>query len=363
MTDTPLARRLKDRIRAQGPITVADYMATCLADPADGYYMTKPPFGREGDFITAPEVSQMFGELIGAFLLSAWESLGRPSPFVLAELGPGRGTLMADILRTARLRPAFLQAARLVMVETSAELRDTQRRTLDDAPLAVTHVDRIEDLPEGPLLVVANEFFDALPIHQFVRTPGGWRERLVGLDGQDRFVFGAGQDALDEALLPPLLRASPPGSILETQPAANAIMQQLGTRIAADGGCALAVDYGYLRSAPGDTLQALQDHAYVDVFECPGDADLTAHVNFEALAQAARAGGAKAHPPLEQGEFLLRLGLLERAGALGTGKSLSEQDEIRDAVERLAAPDQMGSLFKVLAISQTGAALPPFDRA
>ncbi|MBO0343837.1 class I SAM-dependent methyltransferase [Roseibium sp. CAU 1637] len=360
MTDTPLKKRLKARLKAHGPMTVADYMATCLADPADGYYMTRPPFGRDGDFITAPEVSQMFGELIGAFLLSAWEAMGSPTSFQLVELGPGRGTLMADVLRTARLRPAFMAAANLCLVETSEELRQTQRQTLADAARSPTHYDTLEALPDGPLLLVANEFFDALPIHQFIKTPDGWRERLVGLNDKDELSFGAGTSTLDQNFLPPMLRTCPLGTIVETQPSANAIAQSIGERISLYGGTALLIDYGYLRTAPGDTLQALHKHQFDDIFARPGEADLTAHVNFEALQHAATVGGAHAQLPLEQGEFLLRLGLLERAGALGANLPLEEQDAIRDAVERLAAPEQMGRLFKVLAISQTATRLDPF---
>lgn len=367
MTDTPLKTRIKARITAHGPISVADYMATCLADPTDGYYMTRPPFGREGDFITAPEVSQMFGELIGAFLISAWEDIGSPEAFNLVEFGPGRGTLMADILRVGRLRPDFLAAASLCLVETSEELRRTQRSTLETALGAAaprpTHYDNIDQLPDGPLLVVANEFLDALPIHQFIKTETGWRERLVGLDADGELAFGAGTSALDDTLVPPMLRACPPGTVIETQPSANAVTQSISERIARFGGLALFIDYGYLKTAPGDTLQALKDHAYDDVFAHPGEADLTAHVNFEALARAAQSAGAHALPPLGQGDFLLNLGLLERAGALGAGLDPQEQEDIRNAVERLAAPQQMGRLFKVLAISQTGRPLNPFESA
>ncbi|MBD8876087.1 class I SAM-dependent methyltransferase [Roseibium polysiphoniae] len=361
MTTGDLKTRIKQRIAAQGPITVADYMATCLGDPQAGYYTTRQVFGREGDFTTAPEVSQMFGELIGAFCLQAWERMGSPKSFQLVELGPGRGTLMSDLLRTAALRPAFLEAAELTLVEMSQKLRKQQAKKLEKSGLQPRFAEGLDQIESGPLVVVANEFFDALPIHQFVKTASGWLERLVGLDDAGKLGFGLGTARLADHDLPKPAALAPDGSILETQPAANAIAEEIGARIAKDGGCALFVDYGYLQPAPGDTLQALYKHSYDDVFARPGEADLTAHVNFEALAAAATRAGAIAFPPLEQGEFLLRLGLLERAGALGTGKSHLQQEGIRDAVERLAAPNQMGQLFKVLALSNTPAPLSPFD--
>ncbi|WP_153768067.1 class I SAM-dependent methyltransferase [Labrenzia sp. CE80] len=361
MTKGDLKTRIKQRIAAQGPMTVADYMATCLGDPQSGYYTTRQVFGREGDFTTAPEVSQMFGELIGAFCLQAWERMGSPKSFQLVELGPGRGTLMSDLLRTAALRPAFIKAAELTFVEMSPKLRKQQEKKLAESGLQPRFAERPDQIESGPLIVVANEFFDALPIHQFVKTASGWLERLVGLDDAANLGFGLGAARLADQDLPTSAALAPDGSVLETQPAANAIAEEIGARIAKDGGCALFVDYGYLQPAPGDTLQALFKHSYDDVFARPGEADLTAHVNFEALTTAATRAGAVAFPPLEQGEFLLRLGLLERAGALGAGKSHLQQEGIRDAVERLAAPNQMGQLFKVLALSNTPAPLSPFD--
>ncbi|WP_346891329.1 class I SAM-dependent methyltransferase [uncultured Roseibium sp.] len=361
MKGPALKEKLAARIRAHGPITVADYMAACLADPDAGYYITRDPFGKKGDFITAPEVSQMFGELIGAFCLQAYLDLGAPGAFQLVELGPGRGTLMADLLRMASLRPEFVDAASLSLVETSPALRKVQAKTLEKAPLTPAFHDRFANVPDGPLILVANEFFDALPIHQYVKTADGWPERMIGLSDEGDLCFGIGTGRLDDTELPPEAQNAPEGTILETQPAANAITQEIGTRLARHGGAALIIDYGYLKTATGDTLQALYKHTHDDVLAHPGNADLTAHVNFETLARAAQEGGAKPLPPLEQGEFLLRLGLLERAGVLGSGKSNAVQDTIRDAVERLAAPDQMGALFKVLALSGNGRALPPFD--
>ncbi|GAB4577205.1 MAG: class I SAM-dependent methyltransferase [Roseibium sp.] len=360
---TLLKEKIRARIAAEGPITVAQYMAICLGDPEAGYYITREPFGEGGDFVTAPEVSQMFGELIGAALVAAWQALGSPPRFQLAELGPGRGTLMADALRAAALRPAFIGAAALNLVETSPRLREIQAETLAAAPLEPRFRERFQDVPDGPLILVANEFFDALPIHQFVRTADGWRERLIGLAEGGALSFGLGTAMLPETAVPAAAAGAPDGTVLETQPAANAIAEEIGRRIAENGGAALFIDYGYLKTAAGDTLQALYRHAYDDVLAHPGEADLTAHVNFEALAAAAMRGGATALPPLTQGDFLLRSGLLERAGALGAGKSHEEQEAIRDAVERLAAPDRMGDLFKVLAVTNSGISFPPFDSA
>nr|MEC9420483.1 class I SAM-dependent methyltransferase [Pseudomonadota bacterium] len=360
---TGLKDRIKARIETEGPLSVAQYMSVCLGDPDAGYYMTREPFGTAGDFVTAPEVSQMFGELVGAACLSAWQALGEPAEFQLVELGPGRGTLMSDLLRMAALRPAFVKAARLNLVETSQRLRDMQSATLKRGPLKPQFRDRFQDVPDGPLILVANEFFDALPIHQFVKTEHGWQERQIGLSQHEELIFGVGTARLPDDAVPAGLSTAPDGTIFETQPAANAIAEEIGRRIADSGGAALVIDYGYLKTAAGDTLQALYRHAYDDVLAHPGEADLTAHVNFEALAAAAVRAGARALAPLTQGEFLLRTGLLERAGALGAGKTHSEQEAIRDAVERLAAPDQMGDLFKVLAVTNSGNSFPPFDSA
>ncbi|WP_150523919.1 class I SAM-dependent methyltransferase [Roseibium sediminis] len=360
---SPLLDQLKARISATGPITVAEYMASCLGDPKAGYYMQQEPFGTAGDFITAPEISQIFGELIGAFCLQSAETLGIFEPFQLVELGPGRGTLMADMLRVASLRPDFLQNANLNLAETSERLREKQRETLRQSPLRPIHRDTFADVPDGPLIVVANEFFDALPIHQYVKAGENWHERMVGMDDKGALTFGLGNGQLPAGAIPFSAQGAPEGAILETQPAANAICEEIAERISRFGGLALFIDYGYLKTAPGDTLQALYKHAYDDVLAHPGKADLTAHVNFEALARAAKNAGAHPHPPLTQGDFLLKMGLLERAGSLGSGKDTEAQDAIRNAVERLAAPDQMGDLFKVLAITRAAVPLHPFDKS
>lgn len=359
---TPLGERIAARIRANGPITIADYMTACLGDPDYGYYMRHEPFGRGGDFVTAPEVSQMFGELVGAWCLATWEAMGAPALFVLAELGPGRGTLMADVLRTARLRPAFIEGARVHLVEMSPRLRDAQRIALTQSAERLAWVDRIEDLPPGPTILIANEFFDALPIHQFVRTPDGWAERMVGLGDDGALSFG-----LRPVSTPPRAAPDPdpPAAgklpVAEISPGRVAVMEGIAAHLARDGGAALVIDYGYSGPAFGDTLQAVRRHEYADPLAAPGEADLTAHVDFAALA--AIAGKAGAHPRglLTQAEFLYRLGLRERAATLSRNKDQATRNAILADAERLAGPSAMGELFKVLALSSAGLALPAFD--
>jgi len=345
---TPLGLRLAERIRLAGPLTVADYMAAALGDPEHGYYMRREPFGVAGDFTTAPEISQMFGELVGIWCLDIWRALGSPPRFRLVELGPGRGTLMADALRAAAIRPAFRSGLELHLVETSPRLREVQQRTLAPLGLDPQWHDKLGTIPRGlPIILIANEFFDALPIRQFMRAGGGWRERMVGLDAEGRLAFGLGPPG--PADLPDL--GAEDGEVLEVQPAANAVMGEIATRVVADGGALVAIDYGYAATRPGDTLQAVRRHRPVHPLAEPGLADLTAHVNFEALARTARAAGADVHGPVGQGEFLLGLGLLERAGRLGAGRSEAEQEAIGKAVERLAGPGHMGTLFKALVVT------------
>lgn len=357
--DTPLGRRLARLIAEAGPITVADYMAHCLGDPEHGYYLTREPFGPAGDFVTAPEISQMFGELVGAWLAEAWHAAGRPSPVRLVELGPGRGTLAADVARTLALLPDLVAATTLHLVETSPRLRDVQARTLAAAPVAVDWHDGLDAVPSGFTLAVANEFFDALPVRQFVRTPEAWRERVVGLGPDGGLAFGLGPGALAACELPPRLREAPPGAILEVSPASVAVMQTLAGRIARHGGAALAIDYGHAESGIGETLQAVARHAFADPLAAPGEADLTAHVDFAALARAARSAGAAAHGPIGQGDFLAALGLAQRAERLARDATPAIRATVSAAAERLAAPDQMGTLFKVLAVTPRGTPPPP----
>ena len=346
---TPLAHLLVERIREGGPIPVADYMAECLLHPLHGYYTTRQPFGAAGDFTTAPEISQMFGELMGLALAQSWLDQGAPDPFTLAELGPGRGTLMADILRATRGVPGFHAAARPALVEASPRLREVQARTL--APRVPLWLDRVEDLPDRPLFLVANEFLDALPIRQFQLAPEGWRERLVGLvDGA--LAFGL-SPPLPQVPDSPAFRAARPGDLVEhCAPAQAAVAAALGP-ILRHGGLALFIDYGDWRSK-GDTLQALRSHAFDPPLAHPGQADLTAHVDFEPLATLA-----PAHAYTTQGQFLRQLGIEVRAERLARNLAGAARESHLAALRRLTDPAEMGSLFKVLALTRADAPLPP----
>lgn len=346
---TLLARLLAERIRETGPISVADYMAECLLHPVHGYYTTRDPFGIAGDFTTAPEISQMFGELLGLALAQAWLDRGSPSPFTLAELGPGRGTLMADILRATRNVPGFHAAAQVVLVEASPHLRQVQAATL--SPYAPGWLDRVEDLPEGPLFLIANEFLDALPVRQFQHGPQGWQERLIGLrDGA--LVFGLSAP-LPQVPDTPAFRNAPDGALVEDNVAARRAVAEVSTRIARHGGVAYWIDYGDWRSQ-GDTLQALRQHKADDPLAHPGEADLTAHVDFEPLAALAQAFAYD-----KQGAVLTRLGIGARAERLARNLTGTALENHLAAHHRLTDPQEMGSLFKVLAITSAGALPPP----
>ena len=346
-----LGRVLAQRIRAAGPLTIADFMTEALLHPRLGYYTTRDPLGARGDFITAPEVSQIFGELIGLWCADAWEKMGRPAPVILAELGPGRGTLMADALRALKRAPDFRRALRLHLVEASPVLRAAQAAAL--AAANPTWHDSIATLPDGPLILIANEFLDALPIRQLLRGERSWHERLVALDADGEtltFAVDAAPSAA-AALVPAGLRAAAPGSLCEIRPAALSLASTLGARLARQGGVALFIDYGYWPSTCGDTLQALARHRRHAVLEEPGAADLTAHVDFAALAGAARAAGARAWGPVPQGGFLAALGLAERAAALVARATPAQAGAIESGCRRLIDPAEMGTLFKALALA------------
>lgn len=349
---TPLHDLLARQIAATGPMPLSDYMAACLSHPRHGYYSTRDPLGIAGDFTTAPEISQMFGELLGICLAQSWLDQGAPAPFTLAELGPGRGTLMADLLRATTRVPGFHDALDLHLVETSPVLRQAQATTLPD--VTPTWHDRIDTLPDAPLFLIANEFFDALPIRQFQRDGAGWRERVVGLtDG--KLAIGLA-DPAPQAALSHRLKDTEDGQIVETCAPARAICGLLGGRIAARGGAALIVDYGDWRSQ-GDTFQALRGHAPADPFAAPGQADLTAHVDFEVLAGAAAPATHTLLTP--QGLFLERLGITQRAKALARGQTGAALEAHIAAHRRLTHPTEMGSLFKTIAIVPQGAPPPP----
>ncbi|WP_395667141.1 class I SAM-dependent methyltransferase, partial [Methylocella sp.] len=294
---SPLDSLLREMILEDGPISLDRYMSLALAHPVHGYYRTRDPFGPEGDFVTAPEISQIFGELVGLWAVEVWRSMGAPTPVLLVELGPGRGTLMADALRAARAAPDFRAAVEVELVEISEPLRERQRAALAGAGVKVSWRSHVEEVPPGPAIFVANEFFDALPVRHYVFQDGGWRERLVGLDESGRFRFGLA-DAVETAIA----AKGEPGDVLEVGVAAARLMTQIGVRLATQGGALLAVDYGYEGPARGETLQAVRDHKFADPLEAPGEADLTVHVDFTALARAAKGAGAEVHGPTTQGE-------------------------------------------------------------
>jgi NADH dehydrogenase [ubiquinone] 1 alpha subcomplex assembly factor 7 len=339
---------IRRRIVARGPLPVADFMRLALSEPGIGYYATRDPLGADGDFVTAPEISQMFGEMIGLWCVDLWEKFGGPDPFLLVELGPGRGTLMADALRAARVRPEFLRAMRLHLVEISRPLRAQQALRLNT--FAPAWHDDITALPAGPMILLGNEFLDALPIHQFQMTEDGWRERAIGL-AKDDLAWTQIAPGPQLSLLRPAHRKAKAGDIAEVCPAALSLAEWLAKRFTQDSGAALFLDYGPARSGLGDSLQALRGHRPADPLRKAGQADLTAHVDFAALADAARAQGANAFGPIGQGQFLQVLGIEQRAAMLAAKADEAERAAIAAALHRLIAPAQMGALFKALAIA------------
>jgi NADH dehydrogenase [ubiquinone] 1 alpha subcomplex assembly factor 7 len=359
-TDTPLADRLKQRIAREGPISVADYMEACLADARSGYYRTCQPIGAEGDFITAPEISQIFGELLGLWAVAAWQAMGEPSRIVIAELGPGRGTLVADALRAWRSLPKFLDSVSVALVEMSPSLREAQRETLSGSPAPLHWYDRIDDVPDGALIVIANEFIDALPVRQFVRQGDLWRERRVTIGSDGNFAFALGA-AIDDSDLPADLRDldAPDGAIFETRPALSALLATLAARATKSPLAALFIDYGHAQSGFGDTLQAVHRHKYADPLAAPGETDLTAHVDFAAIKRNAATLGLNSYGPMPQGEFLLKLGLAERRDRLLQQARPEQREGIISGAARLASPAAMGVLFKMLVLTSSGLASPP----
>ena len=352
-----IADKIVRRIRAEGPLTVAAYMAMALHDPEGGYYASRGPIGAAGDFTTAPEISQVFGELIGLWCAELWDRAGRPDPVILAELGPGRGVLMSDLLRAAGTVPEFRRALRVFLVETSPVLRAEQERRLCQARPA--WVRRVEELPDGPMLMVANEFLDALPIRQFVRGVGGWSERMVTVDPENHLVFVDGPESpVASLLVPGAMRHCAPGTIVEICPAALALAGALGSRLARQPGAALFIDFGYFPTAPGSTLRALQYHRPVSALAAPGTADLSAHADFAAFAEAARTAGAEIQGPIGQGRFLTALGAGLRLAALSARAEPAQRWSLEGGVRRLLDPGEMGDLFKAVALVSPGLSSP-----
>ena len=351
-----LGQRIARLIEAQGPLSIAQFMMMALYDPNYGYYATRDPFGASGDFITAPEVSQMFGELLGLWIVQCWQEQGKPSPCRLVELGPGRGTLMRDALRAARLVPEFLSAVEVVLVEASPVLTVAQKTALTDSSVRIRWAAQFDDaFTDLPLFLIANEFFDALPIRQFVRTERGWCERLVGVGKDGALIFALAPESSPL----PTPRDAPQGAVREVSPASTALVERIAEAIAQKSGAALIVDYGYgTQSGFGETLQAVGKHGFKTLLESPGEVDLSAHVDFAALAQAARDGGAVAHGPTTQSVFLAKLGIAARAEKLIAENHAAGAD-VAAALERLTGAEQMGTLFKALAITQSSTPAPP----
>ena len=341
-----LKQQLIDHIRDNGPMTVAEFMAACLYDPAHGYYATRPALGGAGaDFITAPEASQMFGELLGLWCAHEWEALAKPA-FNLIELGPGRGVLMQDALRASERIAGMHEAMHLTLVEMSAPLRDEQAKRVPEAEWAL----RLEDAPPGPSLIIANEFLDCLPIRQFVRGEDGWHEKLVGLDEADQLAFGL------SAALPAPDSEDEIGAVREVAPALESLIYEIERRLHDAPGRALLIDYGYVRPEGADTLQALKAHAHVDPLEAPGAADLTAHVDFASVAHLAQQAGLAVHGPVTQASFLRGLGVEFRAEALARANP-EHAERLARELRRLTHPEEMGALFKVICLSSPK--LPP----
>ncbi len=350
---TALFAHLRRRIERGGPLSVAQFMEEALGHPEFGYYTTRDPLGARGDFITAPEISQIFGELIGAWCAGVWRTMGEPAAFHLVELGPGRGTLMADALHATKSVNGFHAAANIHLIEMSTALSEKQRMALSAYDAEPQWHRDMSQVPEGPAIIVANEFFDALPVRQFQRVLASWRERMVGLnEAKDALVFQLSGQSVKQHFVPEFLRDAADGTWAETSPAGLRIMHTLADRLAGQGGAALIIDYGHMETMPGETLQAVQDHRFADVLEAPGEQDVTAHVDFAALGRTAVNARARVHGPVTQSAFLNALGLPMRADRLAAGATNDTQAAaVISGAGRLVDSTQMGMLFKVLGVS------------
>ncbi len=360
----PLETEIRRRIAVAGPMPVNEYMTLCLVDSKYGYYTTRDPFGAGGDFITAPEVSQMFGEMIGLWMVAVWKQMGSPKNLHVVELGPGRGTMMKDALRAAKVIPAFLETVVIHLVEISPALVAYQKRTLEPLSMRVSWHSALADVPAGPVIVLANEFFDALPISQAVKTERGWHERQIEIDSAGYLAFSVAPDPIPhfDNLLPPAVRNAPEDSIFEWR--TDNIAMELGTRLARDGGAALVIDYGHDQSAAGETLQAVGRHAYANPLSAPGSIDLTAHVDFQAMGNAIEAMGTNGFGPITQSQFLRRLGIVTRAASLKANAADAAAANIDSALRRLISEGEagMGALFKAAAFAHPSlGVLPGFE--
>jgi SAM-dependent MidA family methyltransferase len=357
----PLEAEIRRRIAAAGPMPVSEYMALCLADPERGYYTTRDPFGARGDFITAPEVSQMFGEMIGLWMAAVWKQIGAPENLRVVELGPGRGTMMKDALRAAKVMPSFCDAVVLHLVEISPALQKQQEQTLESASVPMFWHPSLDDVPKGPAIIVANEFFDALPVNQMIKTEQGWHVRQIETDPSGKLAFTPASNPAPgfDRLLPAVAREAPAGSIIEWRD--DKVAMQLGRRLARDSGAALVIDYGHAESAVGDTLQAVGQHAYANPLDAPGTLDLTAHVDFQTLGKAVEAMGAHGFGPITQSKFLRQLGIAQRAAALKIKAANDQAADIDAALARLTGDgtNGMGALFKAAAFAHASIGAPP----
>tara|TARA_R110002110_G_scaffold9986_8_gene49085 strand:- start:6267 stop:7355 length:1089 start_codon:yes stop_codon:yes gene_type:complete len=340
---SPLENLIRDRIAGTGPISVAEFMELALGHPDHGYYMTRDPFGIAGDFITAPEISQMFGELIGLWAAIAWQQMGSPDRLSLVECGPGRGTLMNDLLRAAKSVPEFHNAIDIHLVENSPAMRQRQKETLSGH--SPRWHETVATVPAGPVILIANEFLDALPVRQFVRTDTGWAERCVDA-GPDGLVFVAGEPVTEKPSI--RLPQARRDEIFEVCPAAMAFADRVSDRLTSSLGAALFIDYGHGESAIGETLQAVREHKFTAPLAEPGRADLTAHVDFDALARRLKSGHAAVAGPISQADFLNAIGIRERTQQLARNAPAETRDAIHAAAARLTDPAQMGELFKVM---------------
>lgn len=358
---TPLEAKLRRRIALEGPITVAGYWAQCLFDPHHGYYTTRIPIGSAGDFTTAPEISQMFGEMLAAW----WLATSRENNIApaLVEIGPGRGTLMADMLRTlAKLDPALKHELPVHMVEVSPRLTKMQQEMLAASGFRIQWHETIATLPRSPIGIIANELFDAIPVRPFIKHEDAWHETTVSLNEDDGFRQTAKPANLDLAILPTGHEAQPDGTVFEYAPAREALMQDIAHHIFTHGGFGLFIDYGHVSPSFGDTLQAMRNHAFANVLESAGEADITSHVDFQSLQRAALAAGLRVTGTLTQGEFLTSLGIMERSESLSKSQPLL-RDSLETAIDRLVSPKQMGRLFKVLGVAHPDVRLPALQMA
>jgi SAM-dependent MidA family methyltransferase len=364
MTDTPLKEEIRRRISLAGPMPVRQFMTLCLTHHQHGYYMTRDPLGRAGDFITSPEISQAFGELVGLWAASAWHLMNQPDNVRLVELGPGHGTMMLDAMRAAQVVPAFRQAIVLHLIEISPTLRERQQQAFAALNVPLMWHQSFDEVPDGPVIVLANEFFDAMPVNQAVKQFNGWYERVIELDPDGNLKFGLANETIPlfDQLAPPALRDAPIGTIYEWR--GDNLPLALGRRLAQQGGAALIIDYGYDKTAAGETLQAVSGHGFVDPLEEPGEADLTAHVDFQAFADAVESMGARVFGPISQSTFLRRLGIEKRVETLSALAPPEMAAQINSGAKRLIAegPKDMGALFKVMAIGNSSlGAMPGFE--